>query len=98
MPGWEPEFPLPGHAGALRDQHHARAAPDLVQLEHNLDEPALPLATREVAGLAHPRPGDWAASGGRTDGIRPDAELGAQLLDALGRVFGELLVTHLEAS
>lgn len=96
LPGWAPAFPAPGHAGAFETSIMLALRPDLVQAEHNREEPAQPLATREVAGLAHPRPGDWLASGGRTDGIRPDAELGARLLDALGLAFGELLTTHLE--
>lgn len=97
MPDWDPEFPVPGHAGAFETSIMLALRPDLVQAEHNLPEPALPLATREIAGLAHPRPGDWLASGGRTDGVRPDPELGARLLDALGAAFAAILTTHLEA-
>lgn len=96
MPDWAPPFPVPGHAGAMETSMMLALRPDLVQLDRNEEQPAQPLATREIAGLAHPRPGDWASSGGRTDGIRPDAELGAQLLDALGRALTDVLAQHLE--
>jgi creatinine amidohydrolase len=96
MPDWAPAFPVPGHAGAFETSIMLALHPHLVQAEHNLEQPAQPLATREVPGLTHPRPGDWASSGGRTDGIAPDAVLGARLLDALGTAFGDLLLEHLK--
>lgn len=90
--GWDPGFPVPGHAGAFETGAMLALRPELVRMERSTGDGVFPLATEAVTGLIHPRLWDWAASDGRTDAVAPGA--GEATLDALAMALANVIRDH----